>query len=233
MLYYEPMQIKTYLRNFFLILFLLNLISCSEIDTGGDYLPKIYKIDIQQGNEITSEMLMTLKPGMTKPQVRFILGTPLIQDTFHSERWDYIYRMRVDEILIEQRHVILNFVDEKLKNITGEVISKKDNTQLDDEIQKNKTAVGGEGFDESLVGVQDEKKDNNELQSSDEELESSKPETLSPLVKDTELLIDKEPKLPVDTSESINEAIKQDIIDSLPEKDDAGYFDLLLEKIGF
>ena len=99
--------------------------------------------------------------------------------------------------------------------------------------QKNKTAVGGEGFDESLVGVQDEKKDNNELQSSDEELESSKPETLSPLIEDTELLIDKEPQLPVDTSESINEAIKQDIIDSLPEKDDAGYFDLLLEKIGF
>jgi len=196
-------------------------------------LPKVYKIDIQQGNEITSEMLMTLKPGMTKPQVRFILGTPLIQDTFHSERWDYVYIMRVDEILIEQRHVILNFVDEKLKNITGEVVPKKDNVQLGDELQKKKPVVGKEGFDESLVGVQDEKKDNNELQPSDEEVESLKSETLSPLIEDTELLIDKEPQLPVDTSESINEAIKQDIIDSLPEKDDAGYFDLLLEKIGF
>jgi len=196
-------------------------------------LPKVYKIDIQQGNEITSEMLMTLKPGMTKPQVRFILGTPLIQDTFHSERWDYVYIMRVDEILIEQRHVILNFVDEKLKNITGEVIPKKDNVQLGEELQKKKPVVGKEGFDESLVGVQDEKKDNNELQPSDEEVESLKSETLSPLIEDTELLIDKEPQLPVDTSESINEAIKQDIIDSLPEKDDAGYFDLLLEKIGF
>ena len=233
MLYYEPMQIKTYLRNFFLIFLLLNLISCSQIDRGPGYLPKIYKIDIQQGNEITSEMLMTLKPGMTKPQVRFILGTPLIQDTFHSERWDYVYIMRVDEILIEQRHVILNFVDEKLKNITGEVVPKKDNVQLGDELQKKKPVVGKEGFDESLVGVQDEKKDNNELQPSDEEVESLKSETLSPLIEDTELLIDKEPQLPVDTSESINEAIKQDIIDSLPEKDDAGYFDLLLEKIGF
>jgi outer membrane protein assembly factor BamE (lipoprotein component of BamABCDE complex) len=232
MLYYDLMQIKTYLRNFFLII-LLNLISCSQIDTGPGYLPRIYKIDIQQGNEITSEMLMTLKPGMTKPQVRFILGTPLIQDTFHSERWDYIYRMRVDEILIEQRHVVLNFVDEKLKNITGEVIPKKDSIELDDELQKKKPVVGEEGFEESLVGVQDEKKDNNELQPSDEEVESLKPETLSPLIEDTELLTDKEPQLPVDTSESINEAIKQDIIDSLPEKDDAGYFDLLLEKIGF
>ena len=232
MLYYDLMQIKTYLRNFFLII-LLNLISCSQIDTGPGYLPRIYKIDIQQGNEITSEMLMTLKPGMTKPQVRFILGTPLIQDTFHSERWDYIYRMRVDEILIEQRHVVLNFVDEKLKNITGEVIPKKDSIELDDELQKKKPVAGEEGFEESLVGVQDEKKDNNELQPSDEEVESLKSETLSPLIEDTELLTDKEPQLPVDTSESINEAIKQDIIDSLPEKDDAGYFDLLLEKIGF
>jgi outer membrane protein assembly factor BamE (lipoprotein component of BamABCDE complex) len=235
MLYYELMQIKIYLRNYFLIFLLYNLISCSSVEfpTMPTSLPKVYKIDIQQGNEITSEMLMTLKPGMTKPQVRFILGTPLIQDTFHSERWDYVYIMRVDEILIEQRHVILNFVDEKLKNITGEVIPKKDNVQLGDELQKKKPVVGKEGFDESLVGVQDEKKDNNELQPSDEEVESLKSETLSPLIEDTELLIDKEPQLPVDTSESINEAIKQDIIDSLPEKDDAGYFDLLLEKIGF
>jgi len=235
MLYYELMQIKIYLRNYFLIFLLYNLISCSSVEfpTMPTSLPKVYKIDIQQGNEITSEMLMTLKPGMTKPQVRFILGTPLIQDTFHSERWDYVYIMRVDEILIEQRHVILNFVDEKLKNITGEVVPKKDNVQLGDELQKKKPVVGKEGFDESLVGVQDEKKDNNELQPSDEEVESLKSETLSPLIEDTELLIDKEPQLPVDTSESINEAIKQDIIDSLPEKDDAGYFDLLLEKIGF
>ena len=233
MLYYDLMQIKTYLRNFFLIFLLLNLISCSSIDRGTSYLPKIYKIDIQQGNEITSEMLMTLKPGMTKSQVRFILGTPLIQDTFHSERWDYLYIMRVDEILIEQRHVILNFVDEKLKNITGEVMPKKDNAQLDKELQKNNTVVGEEGFDESSVEVQDEKRDGNEPKLSDEEVESLKSETLSPLIEDTELLIDKEPQLPVDTSESINEAIKQDIIDSLPEKDDAGYFDLLLEKIGF
>jgi len=233
MLYYEPMQIKTYLRNFFLIFLLLNLISCSSIDRGTSYLPKIYKIDIQQGNEITSEMLMTLKPGMTKSQVRFILGTPLIQDTFHSERWDYLYIMRVDEILIEQRHVILNFVDEKLKNITGEVMPKKDNAQLDKELQKNNTVVGEEGFDESSVEAQDEKKDGNEPKLSDEEVESSKPERLSPLIEDTELLVDKESQLPLDTSESINEAIKQDIIDSLPKKDDAGYFDLLLEKIGF
>ena len=69
MLYYEAMQIKTYLHDYFLIFLLFNLISCSSVP---EFLPKIYKIDIQQGNEITSEMLMKLKPGMTKAQVRFV-----------------------------------------------------------------------------------------------------------------------------------------------------------------
>ena len=107
MLYYEPMQIKTYLHDFFLIFLLFNLISCSSLDSVPEFLPKIHKIDIQQGNEISSEMLMMLKPGMTKSQVRFVLGTPLIQDTFHKERWDYVYTMSVDdndeEIVVRKR----------------------------------------------------------------------------------------------------------------------------------
>jgi len=53
-------------------------------------------MDIQQGNEIDAEMLLKLKPGMTKNQVRFVLGTPLIQDSFHNNRWDYLYAMRKD-----------------------------------------------------------------------------------------------------------------------------------------
>lgn len=50
-----------------------------------------YKPEIQQGNVVTQEMVEKLKPGMTKSQVRFVLGTPLIADRFHPERWDYIY----------------------------------------------------------------------------------------------------------------------------------------------
>tara|TARA_B100000787_G_C16176013_1_gene289061 strand:- start:933 stop:1583 length:651 start_codon:yes stop_codon:yes gene_type:complete len=216
MLYYESMQIKTYLHDYFLIFLLFNLISCSAVDSVPEFLPKVFKIDIQQGNEITSEMLMQLKPGMTKAQVRFALGTPLIQDTFHQERWDYVYGMRVNDILIERRHVILNFVDEQLKNITGEVLAK-----IDDVEKNNKNLQLGT------------KKGNNELEVSDKKVKSSKVESLPLLIEDTELTLDKKPFEIVDTSESINEAIKQDIIDSLPEKDDAGYFDLLLEKIGF
>ena len=54
-------------------------------------MPVIYKVNIQQGNEIDTGMLMKLKPEMTKSQVKFILGTPLIEDSFHKDRWDYLY----------------------------------------------------------------------------------------------------------------------------------------------
>ena len=53
-----------------------------------------YKIDIQQGNVLTQEMVSQLKPGLTKDQVRFILGTPVLTDMFHANRWDYVYRLQ-------------------------------------------------------------------------------------------------------------------------------------------
>jgi len=221
MLYYERMQIKTYLHDYFLIFLLFNLISCSSIDSVPEFLPKVHKIDIQQGNEITSEMLMKLKPGMTKSQVKFVLGTPLIQDTFHQQRWDYVYVMRVRDILIEQRHVVLNFKDEKLKNITGEVIPKSD------DLKSNKSKENNNNLQLN------DKKGNNEKETSSDEIKSLSEEKLPSMDEDKEIELESETNIPVDTTESINEAIKQDIIDSLPEKDDAGYFDLLLEKIGF
>ncbi len=233
MLYYETMQIKTYLHDYFLIFLLFNLISCSSLDSVPKFLPKVHKIDIQQGNEISSEMLMMLKPGMTKSQVRFVLGTPLIQDTFHKERWDYVYTMSVDDIVIETRYVVLNFVDEQLKTITGEVIPKKNKAILDDELKEDNFVVNKEGLDKSLTEIQDKKKNNDEVIIPSEEKKSSQLKNTFSDAESKKPSSDTELPESIDTSESINEAIKQDIIDSLPAKDDAGYFDLLLEKIGF
>ena len=52
----------------------------------------VYRMEIQQGNYISQEAVSQLKPGMTKDQVRFVLGTPLVADIFHENRWDYVYR---------------------------------------------------------------------------------------------------------------------------------------------
>jgi len=106
---------------FAIILFALLCASCTST------IPSIkpYRLDIQQGNVVTSKMMSQLRPGMTKSQVRFILGTPLIQDSFHSNRWDYFYQMRKAGTVIEQRRVILDFENDLLKGVRGDVIPSK------------------------------------------------------------------------------------------------------------
>jgi len=54
-------------------------------------IPFTYQVEVQQGNIITDEMVYQLRPGMTKRQVKFILGTPAIDDPFRENRWDYVY----------------------------------------------------------------------------------------------------------------------------------------------
>lgn len=83
---------------------------------------KPYKMDIQQGNVVTPKMLMQLRPGMTKSQVRFIMGTPLLADSFHAERWDYFYQMRKEGKIIEQRRIILEFEGDSLAHVRGDVV---------------------------------------------------------------------------------------------------------------
>ena len=66
--------------------------------------PGVYRINVEQGNIFTQEMIDQLKPGMTRRQVRFVLGTPLLEDPFHSNRWEYIYMVRNgNNVLVEER----------------------------------------------------------------------------------------------------------------------------------
>lgn len=62
----------------------LGLVACQ-------FPPRIYKMDIRQGNDVTPEMIHALRKGMSKEQVQDILGTPTLQHTFNTERWDYYY----------------------------------------------------------------------------------------------------------------------------------------------
>ena len=73
----------------------LALSGCSTTSSLREYVPQIvtpYRIDIQQGNFVTQDMTEQLRAGQTKDQVRFVLGTPLLTDVFHSDRWDYVFR---------------------------------------------------------------------------------------------------------------------------------------------
>ena len=112
--------------NLFFLVTLVLVTGCSVKSPIDYFEAKIYKLDIQQGNIISAEMLMGLKPGMTRAQVKYVLGTPLIQDSFHENRWDYIYKMIKDDRLIEERHVIVRFADDGLVDVKGDIIQSND-----------------------------------------------------------------------------------------------------------
>ena len=77
-----------------------------------------HRMEIQQGNYVTQEMMSQLKPGMTRDQVRFVLGTPLLADIFHADRWEYIFRrQRADSREIERQRISVFFVDSKLDRV--------------------------------------------------------------------------------------------------------------------
>jgi len=86
-----------------------------------DKIPGVYRIDIQQGNDVSQDMVNKLEAGMSKSQVAYIMGTPLLIDTFHPNRWDYIYSFHPGNGKREQRRVTLIFnSDETLKHVEGD-----------------------------------------------------------------------------------------------------------------
>ena len=76
-----------------------------------------HKLEIRQGNLITSEMLAKVKVGMTQLQVKAALGTPLVSDPFHANRWDYVYRFSQEGKLMEEKRLTLYFENDSLKRI--------------------------------------------------------------------------------------------------------------------
>ena len=80
-----------------------------------------YRIDIQQGNLVTQDMVSKLKPGMTRSQVRFALGSPLVVDPFRTDRWDYVYTLQKQGRQFERRQVTVIFDGDKLASIEGDV----------------------------------------------------------------------------------------------------------------
>ncbi|MBS0319505.1 MAG: outer membrane protein assembly factor BamE [Proteobacteria bacterium] len=84
----------------------------------------VYKLDINQGNYLTADQVAKLKPGMTQSQVKLALGTPLLIDPFHDDRWDYIYRFTRQGRLVEDRQFRVYFVDAKLARWEGDEMPK-------------------------------------------------------------------------------------------------------------
>lgn len=76
-----------------------------------------YKVEVVQGNVITKEQLAAIRAGMSRAQVRDVLGSPLLMDVFHGDRWDYVFTIRRQGAAPQQRQVIVRFDGDVLKSI--------------------------------------------------------------------------------------------------------------------
>ena len=76
-----------------------------------------YRIDIMQGNVVTQELAAQVKPGMSREQVRDLLGSPLLTSAFHADRWDYVFTLRRQGVEPQRRSVVATFKDNKLDKL--------------------------------------------------------------------------------------------------------------------
>ena len=96
-----------------LLLSVLLLSSCS--------IPRIFQVVVSQGNLVDQEMLDKLEIGMTESQVKFVMGTPLISDTFYPNRWDYFTSVTQGQTTYTNQKITLYFKDNKLVSWEGEI----------------------------------------------------------------------------------------------------------------
>jgi len=93
------------------------LVSCILASGCG---PFVYKIDVQQGNYVTQDVVAKLKPGMSKAEVRQLLGTPLLNDVFHADRWDYFYSNVKGGRSEDRKRLTILFREDKVVSFSGE-----------------------------------------------------------------------------------------------------------------
>lgn len=104
------------MRHFLISVLLLGLFAgCSSTKIGP------HRIDVQQGNALNQDNIARLKPGLTRSQVRFLLGTPLVVDPFRTDRWDYVYLFYKAGKLTEQKRITLFFEGDTLARMEGDV----------------------------------------------------------------------------------------------------------------
>lgn len=101
------------------------LAGCQSLQSSDNFLGMItpYKVEVVQGNVVTKEQAEAVKPGMNRAQVRDILGSPLLTDVFHQNRWDYVFTIRRQGAEPQRRSIVVMFEGDTLKSIdTGGIL---------------------------------------------------------------------------------------------------------------
>ncbi|WP_075187685.1 outer membrane protein assembly factor BamE [Teredinibacter haidensis] len=113
------------LKTALLIITIIVATSCSRLQ-----FPWVYRIYIQQGNFVEKDMTEQLEVGMTPEQVRYVMGSPLVADTFHPDRWDYYFALKRGEKQLQEYHLSIFFEDGKLARWEGD-IDKESSSKVD------------------------------------------------------------------------------------------------------
>jgi outer membrane protein assembly factor BamE len=177
----------------FLILIALLFSGCGLSGKG----IKLYRLETYQGNMLDEEKVVQIRAGQTKKQIRFLLGTPLIVDTFHNERWDYFYYSRIRDSYkkpkISRLTIFFNGdTAEKIQRLVPSTYISLDQAlqSLEDESSKNYDNTGDINWEEVIDIIKNDDPDkiksiDNSYRNEEEELKSKK--TLDQIILETDL----------------------------------------------
>ena len=126
---HAPADFPAFLRPVTLAAFLLALAlagGCSSTDRARSGFLEPYKIAIPQGNYLNQQMLDQVREGMSREQVRLTIGSPLLTDIFHPDRWDYVFRFQYPNGEAELRRVTIQFRDERVASVKADELPQRD-----------------------------------------------------------------------------------------------------------
>lgn len=101
------------------------LAGCSSFDAASNRVAGLvtpYKVEVVQGNFVSSEQVEQLKPGMSRQQVRDLLGSPLVTSLFHADRWDYVFTLKRQGVEPQQRRLTVYFKGDELARFEGDTM---------------------------------------------------------------------------------------------------------------
>lgn len=110
-------------------------------------IPRVYKLSVQQGNVITQEMVDRLEPGMTRNQVEYVMGRPVLRDPFDDDQWVYLYTLEVPDVFIQAFKMVLIFEEDTLVSITGDYVP----TTAEEKAQNEAQEAAEQGAEEAAV----------------------------------------------------------------------------------
>ena len=130
------------------------LAACGSVDRASFAITDAitpYRVEVVQGNFLSKEQVDTLRPGMTRQQVRESLGTPLVMDPFHADRWDYVFTIRRQGVDPQRRQLTVFFKGDALDRFEGDTMpNEADFVATLDNQRKNAPVPPLEASEESL-----------------------------------------------------------------------------------